>query len=158
MALPAITIYKLKSPRFTGAIYARYKDGVFAALDGDDAQLTPEQWSYLLRTVPVRDANWSQAELGTLQATLVVPKSVKDKLVAFCAAYRQHRGVPYQAKLLEKANLKDVVVSDDLLKVFFESPLQNFTLKNYIDRINITRDQASKIVANTFYPNCQTPR
>ena len=154
MSTPKTTIYRLKSPRITGTIFVLYRDGLFSALDGADAKLSPEQWAYLLRTVPVQEGGWGTVALGTLTATLVVPRSVKEKVVAFCAAHKDYRGVVYVPKLLEKANLKDVMVTDELLKVFFESPLQNFTLKNYIDRINITRDQARNGRAGTgAFPN-----
>ena len=142
--MPAVktTIYKLKSPQVPGLVYLCYRNGLLSSIDGADATLTAKQWSYLLMGVPPQEKEIENWQLGEMRASLVVPRSVKEKVVAFCAAYKASRGVHYQAKLLEKANLKDVPVNDELLKVFFESPLQNFTLKNYIDRINITKDQA----------------
>jgi hypothetical protein len=154
MAAARVTTYKLKSPSITGSVYVRYRDGLFSALDGSSAELTPAQWAYLLKTVPVQESQWHAAALGAMKVDLLVPRSVKDKVVAFCAAHLNYRQVAYQPKQLEKANLKDVVVTDELLRVFFESPLQNFSLKNYIDRINITRDQARNGRAGTgAFPN-----
>lgn len=148
------TIYKLKSSRVQGVIYVCYRDGLFSNLDCADATLTAEQCGYLLRTLPPREAQLQDVNMGTLTASLVVPRSVKDKVVLFCANYKSYRGVVYVPKLIEKANLKDVPVTNELLTVFFESPLQNFTLKNYIDRINITKDQARNGRAGTVvFPN-----
>jgi hypothetical protein len=152
------TIYKLKSPRFTGTIFVNYRDGVFSQLDCTDADLSQEQRSYLLKVLPVQEQLVTDVgTMGSLTAARVVPRSVKEKLVLFCAYYKSYRSVSYLAKLLEKANLKDVPVNEELLKVFFESPLQNFTLKNYIDRINITKDQARNGRSGTAFPNTYEP-
>ncbi|MEQ9021904.1 MAG: hypothetical protein RLN82_03980, partial [Pseudomonadales bacterium] len=80
------------------------------------------------------------------------PSTAKDKLILFCHAFKQYRQVPYYPKEHEKANIKNVMVNKELLDVFFTSPLQHFTIDNYISRYNITRDQAKngKPVKDSF--------
>ncbi len=132
--------YKVTGKTIPGAIYLRY----------EKEQLT----NVLLElTAPINEQIWvafktrlnSSDNLRMLQETFEVKelsngRSVQDKLVMFCSAYKHYRNVPYKAKEVEKANLKNVPVTRGLLDTFFKSPLANYTLDNYIKRINITRD------------------
>lgn len=70
-------------------------------------------------------------------------KTQADKIVAFSMAYKHYRGVAYSARDTEKSNVKNVPVNRKLLATFFETPgLTNFTIDNYVHRINITKDYA----------------
>lgn len=109
------------------------------------APLSEAQWRYWNAIIPQTLQGMEALKAAKLQPVLLNElkrHTVREKIVMFAAWHKQHRGVNYIAKQLEKANLAHVPMSPKLLDTFFRSPLQNFTLKNYIDRINITRDMA----------------
>ncbi|MBA9078960.1 hypothetical protein [Rufibacter quisquiliarum] len=136
-----VSVYKLKSDKLNGAMYLGFKDGILNNFASElNVPLTDDQWHYLRQRLPLREANINELTQANLKITPVVAKSVQDKVILFCQFYKSYRGVSYVAKQLEKANLKNIPVNKDLLKVFFEDGLQNFTLQNYINRINITKD------------------
>ncbi len=132
--------YKITGKTIAGAIYIRYEKGTLTnVLFELNAPMNPQIFegfkTRLKDTDNMRDlvGNFEVRELG-------IGRSIQDKLVMFNGAYKHYRGVPYKAKDVEKANLKNVPVTRELLDVFFKSPLANYTLDNYIKRINITRD------------------
>ncbi|WP_400192798.1 hypothetical protein [Hymenobacter sp. B81] len=136
------SVYKLTSPAFPGgAIYVCYKLGALQALDLADAQLSTTQRAYLLAALPVVEAELEKAQLGKMVIQPMPERTAKDKIVLFCLAYKEYRQVTYHATQNERSNIRTVPVSKELLKTFFESPLQDFSIRNYINRINITRDQ-----------------
>ena len=80
--------------------------------------------------------------------------TAKDKIIWFCLAFKHYRKTNYLAKEHEKANIKNVPVSRDLLDVFFKSPINNFTIDNYISRINITKDHSiNGLPSEQRFPN-----
>ncbi|MEO9475851.1 MAG: hypothetical protein ABJG41_09960 [Cyclobacteriaceae bacterium] len=82
------------------------------------------------------------------------PKTQQDKIIVFGMAFKHYRGVAYQAKDQEKANIKHVPVSRKLLETFFTTPgLTNYTVENYIQRINITRDYAVNGFPDARFPD-----
>lgn len=135
--------YKMTGRVLPGAIYLRYQDGQLAAIA---LELTASMDANICNMVRNKIMlNEAQLHLGT--DTIEIKRmdnarSVQDKVIKFCSAYKAYRGVPYKPTTLEKANLKNVPVDAKLLEMFFKSPLANFNMKNYIDRINITRDWA----------------
>jgi hypothetical protein len=134
--------YKITSRSIDGAIYLRYeKDDLTAVALELNAPLREDTWRSFCEKLPLQ-RTWLHNKLsGHFEIKeLTTAKSVQDKVVMFCSAYKHFRGVPYKPTTLEKANLKNVMVNRELLTTFFKSPLANFNMKNYIDRINITRD------------------
>ncbi len=135
------TIYKLTSPKIKGgAIYLSYYLGQLRAFDRADAQPTDEQLAALLARLPAREAALPAVSWGTMKLEPLPERSAKDKIVLFCAAYREYRGLAYTSTQTERSNLRTVPVSQALLDVFFGSPLLDFSIRNYIQRINQTRD------------------
>lgn len=132
--------YKITGKLIPGAIYIRYEKGALTnVLLELNSTINPQIFEAFKARLKSDDnvrlllENFEVKELGN-------GRSIQDKLVMFCGAYKHYRGVPYKAKETEKANLKNVPVTRELLDVFFKSPLANYTLDNYIKRINITRD------------------
>ena len=136
-----VSVYKLSSNRLKGSLYLGYKNGLLTNFESELLEpLTDEQWDYLRQRLPLQEEQVQGLTAANLKVIAINAKSIKDKVILFCQYYKAYRNVSYVAKILEKANLKGIPVTESLLKTFFESPLQNFTLKNYIDRINITKD------------------
>lgn len=134
--------YKITSRMMDGAIYLRYEKECLTAIAMElNKPLEAHVWRSFLDRLPLQK-DWINRQLsGVFEVKeLSSGRSVQDKVVLFCGAYKHYRGVPYKPTTLEKANLKNVMVSRELLDTFFKSPLSNFSMKNYIDRINITRD------------------
>lgn len=138
------SIYRITSPKFTGgAIYLCYRNGLISAFDAADVVLSPEQAAYLMDKFPVHEANALATEYGFPTFTdLVVPKTAKEKIIVFCQYYKSYRGVTYVPTQQERSNIRTVPVTADLLRIWFtDSTLSNFTIVNYISRINITKDR-----------------
>jgi hypothetical protein len=135
-----INDYKIKSKVIPGAIYLRYEHGALTAVGIElNDQMNDQVWEAFKSRLK-RSENLTPMKEGFVVTELNTAKSVQDKIVLFCSYYKHYREVPYKAKELEKANLKNVPVTRELLDTFFKSPLANYTLDNYIKRINITRD------------------
>lgn len=136
------SIYKLSSKKIPGgAIYLSYRLGSFGALDLADAMPTTDQLRYLLDVLPLTEEELASVNLGTMAVDKVPERTAKDKIKWFCAAYREYRGLSYQPTQNEASNIRTVPVTQGLLTVFFETPaMTDFTIRNYIGRINITRD------------------
>ncbi len=138
------SLYKLTSPKIAGgAIYLRYRAGLLRGVDVADAQPTPDQLAYLLNILPVLEAQLTsgQVNLGSMAVVPLPERTVKDKIAHFCAAFQEYRGVSYRPTQNEASNIRTVPVGRELLSTFFETPgLLDFTIRNYIQRINITRD------------------
>ncbi|MES2730067.1 MAG: hypothetical protein V4621_08255 [Pseudomonadota bacterium] len=110
-------------------------------MDVADAVPTGEQVAYLLKLIPPDEADLSARNWGKMKLDKVAePKTAKDKIALFCALYKSYRAIPYITTQTERANIIHVPVSEALLAVFFETTLQDYTLRNYSARINITRD------------------
>lgn len=135
------SIYKLTSKKIAGgAIYVSYRLGKLQTLDLADAQATPEQVHYLLLLLPPVENALQVTDWGSMVVTPIPERTAKDKIKLFCAAFRDYRGVTYQPTQTEASNIRTVQVNPQLLQVFFETPLLDFSIRNYIARINITKD------------------
>lgn len=146
--------YKVTSPSFKGAIYFRFINEGLTHVEFDVASgtLSYDQWQWICKNLPANVSQMKQFSGNSFDVKELKPKSVKDKVIQFCSAYKYYLNVAYRATTLEKANVKNVPINKELLKVFFESPLQNFTLKNYTDRINITKAMAKNGMKGRQYP------
>ncbi|MDJ0363589.1 hypothetical protein QMK33_00375 [Hymenobacter sp. H14-R3] len=152
------SIYKLTSAKIPGgAIYIRYRGGLLRGLDTADAQPTAEQLEYFLHLLPVREAQLASGEvsLGNMSIIPLPERTTKDKIAHYCAAFQEYRNVSYRPTQNEASNIRTVPVSQELLAIFFETPLLlDFSIRNYIQRINITRDiQKNGRNAKERFPN-----
>jgi hypothetical protein len=137
------SMYKLTSPKIKGGgIYLNYQAGFLKAIDVADAKPSPEQLGYLLNILPVWEKQLATGEVnfGSMVVTPLPVKSVKDKIALFCAVYKEYRQVVYTPTQTEASNIRTVPVNGELLTVFFESPLRDYSIRNYITRINTTKD------------------
>jgi len=141
------SIYKVKSKAFNGTVYLRYHEGELTNIElpeGMDSQVFDNLFKAFRQKLPVNafyDLAIGQSnQLFKMEFSPLAGRTVKEKTILFCAAHKNYRRVNYTAKDREKANLKAVPVTPELLDVFFSSPLQHFTIDNYVSRINITRD------------------
>jgi hypothetical protein len=132
--------YKITGKLIPGAIYLRYEKEQLVAVGFElNAPLNAQIFEAFKQRLNSTENVLRLSESFDVKE-LTNGKSVQDKIVMFCSSYKHYRGVPYKAKELEKANIKTVPVTRELLDTFFKSPLANYTLDNYIRRINITRD------------------
>ena len=135
-------IYRLTSPSLPGGgIYFCYRDGQLSGFDLADARPTAPQIRWLLDRLPVAEAELDGMEWGAGRFELIPTKTAKEKLILFAQTFKSRRGVTYVATQLERSNIRTVPVTADLLRVFFDDPLTDFTIANYIKRINITKDR-----------------
>ncbi len=72
------------------------------------------------------------------------PRTVQDKIVAFCMAFRNYRKTAYTPKKNERANIADVSVSKEMLDAYFTSsdfPLTYAkSISDYVRHYNYLRD------------------
>lgn len=136
----SIKVFKCINPKLPGALYMRFENEDLTHVEfGFTKPLKAEQWRWIRERLPQHQHELPELGEG-FQIGEVTPKSVREKIIMFCSYYKHYRKINYVAKSQEKNNLKNVPVSDQLLRIFFESPLVDFTLTNYIKRINITKD------------------
>lgn len=132
------TVYRIKSKKFKGMLFLKYKDGRL------DEAIMPEEVEGDSITLPltpsVRQMEDKSLWGGQATAQEIPMRTAREKVIMFCTAFKYYRKVHYVAKDNEKANIKHVPVTRELLDIFFQSPLHHFTIDNYIGRINITRD------------------
>jgi hypothetical protein len=132
--------YKVTGKLIPGAVYLRYEHGALTAMMLEfNGQINEQIWQSFKTRMGYSENMKLLSETFDVRE-LNSAKSLQDKIVLFCSSYKHYRNVPYKPKELEKANLKNVPVTRELLDTFFKSPLANYTLDNYIRRINITRD------------------
>ena len=146
--------YKITGKLIPGAIYLRYENGNLTAMLFEFTEpINPQIFESFKGCLNYTD-NLQRMHQSFDVRELHAGRSVQDKIVMFCGAYKHYRGVPYKPKELEKANLKTTPVTRELLDTFFKSALANYSLDNYIKRINITRDWAhngmNNHLANVF--------
>jgi hypothetical protein len=140
--------YKVTAKIIPGAIYLRYDKGELTTIGFElTAPMNEQVFSAFKQKIQQQDNLKLIAESFEVKE-LNNARSVQDKIILFASAYKHYRGIPYKAKELEKANVKNVPITRVLLDTFFKSPLANYTLDNYIKRINITRDWAQNGMNN----------
>lgn len=137
-----VATYKVTG-RAPGQAYAIYQDGVLKQLLCDFdlpaiSAITGEEF-------PLRELDLLHSEVFT--AKKLEPRSVADKVALFCLHYKQHKTVAYRAGKEEKANLKHVVVNEQLLKVYLTSASYPLTgtksMADYVRHYNAIRDLAA---------------
>lgn len=159
-----ISIYTLQTKLIKGKIYLGYTNGVLTHIEYTGELLEHKSWLMLNEMLPQKEETivWGVEQIdgvsnvGLTQRFIykhLAPRTVKDKIILFCQSYKYFRNVSYQAKKTERANIKTVPVSEPLLRIFFESRLANFTIDNYIKRINITKDILTNGRNDKLFPN-----
>lgn len=141
----SISIYTVTSKAFKGKLYLGFTGRQLTHVEYPDQGMDTGFWMALHLYWPQTESQCTSdyfAQSGmTVSVVPMVGKTVREKIILFNQYYKHYRGVAYKADKLEMANVKHVRVTPELLKAFFEGPLQNFTLENYIKRINQTTDQ-----------------
>lgn len=142
------TTYKL-TIEHGPVFYAGYAGGLLHLLQMPEKEMLEVEFSAFLREIPQREIalcdftafKGASKYWPVLVKEVAEPRTIKDKAILWHMAYSHYRKVSYKATDMELANIKNVPMTKSLLKTFFETPnLTNFTLDNYRQRINITRD------------------
>ena len=154
-----INVYKLKSNKFSGAIYLTFDGSLLTCIDFHlNSPLTDRQFYWLRERLPKYRIEIQKLIEGTgMTCEEVNAHSVQDKIIMFCKYYKHYRGFNYKPQTLEKANVKNVQVTKEYLEAFFQSDLSDFTLNNYIKRFNITRDFVHNGKPDKRFPNQPDP-
>jgi hypothetical protein len=127
---------------YNGTLYAQYSNGwlqtLLCELDNNQPVDAPPGWN----DFPLSEFDLLHSEMHT--AKELKGKTVADKCALFCLVYKQHKGHPYRANKVEKANLKNVTVNTDLLKTYFDNvnyPLNaTKSMADYVRHYNTVRD------------------
>ena len=138
-----ISIYKISIIHQKGAFYISYKDGFMKELLLEfDYPMIPDTFNEAFDLLPYEE-KYIPNPTEFLKFEKLVPRTVQEKVVVFKMQYRGKFGVAYQAKKEEKANLKGVIVSPELLKTYFECndyPLSvGKSMADYVKNYNFIR-------------------
>jgi hypothetical protein len=154
----SVKMYKCTSTKIHGAMYLRFENEELTHIElAWSRSLKQAEFAWLRDRLPQHEHELSLLS-EHMNVQELTPRSVREKVILFNNFYKHYRGVSYQVKTQEKANVKTVPVTREFLTTFFESPLQNFTLENYIKRINIIKDQAQNGRDTVKYPNKYDPQ
>ena len=153
-----INIYKITHREQVGAMYLLYKkEKISQVLFQFEPELGAYRQNLVAKFFPFCELDLKAFAKGTeMECTLIQPRTVKDKLAAFCLTFQAYRKSPYTPKKNEAANLTQVTMSDKLLQVYFSSetfPLSYAkSINDYIRHYNYIRDIATngKPVRNGF--------
>lgn len=143
-----INIYKITHKDHPGAMYLLYKkEEISEVLFSFVPSLGHYRQKLIAKFFPFREDELKAFAKGTeMECTLIQPRTVNDKIAAFCLTYRAHRNSPYTPKKNERANLTQVTMSDKLLQVYFSTdsfPLSHAkSINDYIRHYNYIRDLA----------------
>jgi hypothetical protein len=140
-------IYKLTIQGLAGAAYFSYKDGALLEVLLSFKEL-PSIWSDFRQCIPA-DERYVLAQHVPKQYHIEIlkPRTVSDKLAAFCMTFRRYRNSAYSTKKQERTNIADVMMSDKLLEAYFscnDYPLTYAkSISDYIRHYNFIRDIAT---------------
>lgn len=133
-------------------IYLAFRGGMLFMIQLPDKGLPSVLQSKFLEGLPneekrLKDYNCfitrTQGMVEITKKVLEEARTQQDKIILFGMAFKHYRKTAYNGADKEKANIKNVPVNKKLLATFFESPgVYIFTVENYIQRINITKDYA----------------
>lgn len=132
-----ISTYKIAC--VVGTAYAMYQDGWLTMLISE-MKIDDDHLDFPCREIDlIGNTFFTNAELK--------PKTVADKVALFCLKYKQHKGQPYRARKEEKANMKLVTVTEQLLDTYFANvnyPLNPAkSMVDYVYHYNAIRDIAA---------------
>jgi hypothetical protein len=136
-----LKMYKMKMSGVNGAGYFMFKEGILRTLYYEF-----EEWLGIFlpqREKDIHDMKGFWNEKGVTFVELV-PKTTEEKLALFCAFFKEKRGSGYTPKQNEKNNIKNVMVTEKLLQVYFSNqtyPLSYAkSVTDYIRHYNYIRD------------------
>ena len=135
--------YKLTLKGVKGQAYASYARGLLLqcinelAMDYDKDTTTEP---------PMIPVYWPDRVYSVFAFEELKPKSVSAKCALFVLMYKEHRSVVYTPSKIERANLRHVTVSPELLTVYLTAkdyPLAGpKSITDYIRNYNAVRDLA----------------
>lgn len=134
-------LYKIGFEGEKGQAYASYTDGILRMFINDISKFsTPPKY------IPIQEGLLELVErIHTVK--LVQARTVAEKVAMFCLLYKEYRQVAYRASKEEKANMKLVAASKDLLHTYFTQtayPLSGpKSISDYIRHYNAVRDLAT---------------
>jgi len=140
-------IYKLTIKDRPGALYFSYKKGALLEVLLSFTT-TLENWSEVRQYLPYDERYVRGQQIPAhYKIDELRPRTVADKLAAFCMLYRAHRNSAYTAKKNERANIADVTMSNKLLEVYFTNTDYPLTyaksISDYVKHYNLIRDLAT---------------
>ena len=143
------TTYKLTMKGVKGSAYAMFNEDLLHILINE-----LEETPVTLR----KDRFFEMLKGFGMTAQELVPKTVADKVAMFCMLHKNYKGFAYRAGKTEKANMRGVNVSQQLLDAYFTNtayPLTaTKTMADYVRHYNTVRDIASngKPVKKSSFP------
>lgn len=139
-------VYKLISEIGTG--YAMYTNEILETAYFEPKLSAREIDSYAGTCFPIheRDLTGDNTRAYSIfkKYQLLVPKTVAEKVALFCIIHKQEKKFAYNAGKTEKANLKNVSVTRELVEAYFKNttfPLSaSKTMADYVRHYNTVRD------------------
>jgi hypothetical protein len=139
-------VYKLISEIGTG--YAMYTNEILETAYFEPKLSAREIDSYPGAWFPIHEQDLTGDHTRTnsifKKYQLLVPRTVAEKVAMFCIVHKQEKRFAYNAGKVEKANLKGVSVTRELLDAYFKNtafPLSNSkTMADYVKHYNTVRD------------------
>lgn len=92
------------------------------------------QFNALVRLIPYREDPERYRELG-LQVERVQEETANKKIALFCRMYEKYKGIKYKATARDGGMIKNIKLTEDLLKHYFESEGFNFKGKQSINNL-----------------------
>jgi hypothetical protein len=135
------TNYKITLEGSTGASYAQYEDGTLRMFINEWSKFTEPP-----RAIPVKEKYLLAMHGAEINVAELRPRSVADKVALFCLRHKELLKFTYRPMKAEKANMKDVTVNDEYLKLYFTNndfPLnKNKSMADYVRHYNVVRNLA----------------
>jgi hypothetical protein len=135
------TIYKQTLKPTKGLIYYLFKQGLLKQLY---VECGPGEGKEALSFIHMNVPFVEESVRDNKECVELKPRTVQDKVVAFCMAFRNYRNTAYTPKKNERANLADVTVSKEMLDVYFSTtdfPLSySKSINDYVKHYNHIRD------------------
>lgn len=113
------------------------------------------QFNALVRLIPYREDPVQYRDLG-LQVERVQEEPANKKIALFCRMYEKYKGIKYKATARDGGMIKNITLSEDLLKHYFESESFNFKGKQSINNLGRYYNELLQEIAakgKTQYPN-----
>ena len=92
------------------------------------------QFNALVRLMPYREDSGRFRELG-LQVQLIQEEAANKKIALFCRLYEKYKSIKYKASRRDGGMIKNITVTEDMLKHYFESESFNFKGKQSVNNL-----------------------
>lgn len=133
-------IFKISFPDRAGAMYVSYEKGQIRMLLNELSETPKALYIYMMQT----DIDALQKEFPSMRIAELTPKTVAEKVAMFCIVHKNIKSFVYRAGKEEKANLKLVTVSRELLEIYFNNaayPMSaSKSMADYVKHYNFIRD------------------